>query len=244
MWNYCRFRAKKAGVLIDAITWIIRIVTAHRFRDIKCFPMLNPPRIPTGLRIVRTCVPGNSAAVMPNNISDRNICESEVGCKVDLSGVLTIAGLVQISHGMDDRQDSLSVSETSQENNDVILDLRVVQVSQQHILCSRSSLQNLEHWWREVKNPSGWIGYILGFGPPVVSQLFNKPPNLAFGHRTQANGLNVEPVHEASRTRRDASGYGYTAAFILLEFIRFPAHGILLSQSNQFPSGGVIRASP
>jgi hypothetical protein len=98
-------------------------------------------------------------------------------------------------------------------------------------------LQNLEHWWREVKNPSGWIGYILGLGPPVVSQLFNKPPNLAFGHRTQGNGLDVEPVNEASWTRGDASGYGYTVAFILLEFIRFPTDGILLSQSDQSPLG-------
>jgi hypothetical protein len=49
-----RFRAKKAGVLIDAITWIIGIVAAHRFRDVKGFS-LNPPHIPTGLRIVRSC---------------------------------------------------------------------------------------------------------------------------------------------------------------------------------------------
>jgi hypothetical protein len=135
--------------------------------------MLNPPRIPTGLRIVRACVPGNSAAVMPNSIAGRNICESEVGCKVDLSCVVTITGLVPISHGMNNRQDSFLVSETSQENNDLILDLRVVQVSQLHILCGRSGLQNLEHWWSEVKNPSGWIGYILGLGPLVRSQLFN-----------------------------------------------------------------------
>ncbi len=87
--------------------------------------MLNPPRIPTRLRIVRTCVPSNSTAVMPDNVADRNICESEVGCKVDLSCEVVIADLVPVSDGIDDRQDSFSVSEFSQENNDLILDIRV-----------------------------------------------------------------------------------------------------------------------